>query len=52
MPRVDAVAVDRGLAADCVEPGAVQQGGQQRMAVERQMDGIAAARARGVYTGC
>ena len=34
VPGVDRLAVDRGLAADGVEPGAVQKGRQQRMAGE------------------
>ena len=34
VPGIDRLAVDRGLAADGVEPGAVQEGRQQRMAGE------------------
>ena len=34
VPGIDRLAVDRGLAAHRVEPGAVQEGRQQRMAGE------------------
>ena len=44
VPGIDRLAVDRGLAADGVEPGAVQEGRQQRMAGERLVEpGEAAA---------
>ena len=44
VPGIDRLAVDRGLAAHRVEPGAVQEGRQQRMAGERLVEpGEAAA---------
>ena len=38
VPGIDHKAVDRGLAADGVEPGAVQEGRQKRMAGERLVE--------------
>ena len=38
VPGIDRLAVDRGLAAHRVEPGAVQKGRQQRMAGERLVE--------------
>ena len=38
VPGIDHLAVDRGLAAHGVEPGAVQEGRQQRMAGERLVE--------------
>ena len=38
MPGIDRQAIDRGLAAHRVEPGAVQQRRQQRMAGERLVE--------------
>ena len=38
VPGIDRLAVDRGLAADRVEPGAVQEGRQQRMTGERLVE--------------
>ena len=38
VPGIDRLAVDRGLAAHRVEPGAVQEGRQQRMAGERLVE--------------
>ena len=38
VPGIDRLAVDRGLAAHGVEPGAVQEGRQQRMAGERLVE--------------
>ena len=38
VPGIDHLAVDRGLAADGVEPGAVQEGRQKRMAGERLVE--------------
>ena len=38
VPGIDRLAVDRGLAADGVEPGAVQEGRQKRMAGERLVE--------------
>ena len=38
VPGIDHKAVDRGLAADRVEPGAVQKGRQKRMAGERLVE--------------
>ena len=38
VPGIDRLAVDRGLAADRVEPGAVQEGRQKRMAGERLIE--------------
>ena len=38
VPGIDRLSVDRGLAAHGVEPGAVQEGRQQRMAGERLVE--------------
>ena len=38
VPGIDRLAVDRGLAAHGVEPGAVQEGRQKRMAGERLVE--------------
>ena len=38
VPGIDRLSVDRGLAADRVEPGAMQEGRQQRMAGERLVE--------------
>ena len=48
VPGIDRLAVDRGLAAHRVEPGAMQKGRAQRMAGERLVEPgeAAAARAR------
>jgi len=34
MPGIDQLTIDGGLSSDCLEPGAIKEGGQQRMPVE------------------
>ena len=50
VPRVDPLPVDIGLAANRVEPGAVEEGGPQRMEGERLVE--PGDRAGGACQGC